>query len=116
MLVETLDAAGLGLNQSNHAKWHVSFATSTNTRACSARPFTFITSLSFFTSVSSPGVARAKPYVIACDHYRRQLLPRVTRGRASGDASHGKEAFPECQKSYTRGSLPRVPSSLSGTI
>jgi hypothetical protein len=68
-------------------------------------------------------------------HYRRRLLPRVpnalgegpktlgeafpecnTRGRASGDASHGKEAFPECQKSYTRGSLPRVSSSPSGTI
>jgi hypothetical protein len=26
-----------------------------------------------------------------------------TRGRASGDASHGEEVFPECQKSYTRG-------------
>jgi hypothetical protein len=39
-----------------------------------------------------------------------------TRGRASGDASHGKVAFLECQKSYTRGSLPRVPSSPSGTI
>jgi hypothetical protein len=33
-----------------------------------------------------------------------------TLGRASGDTSHGKEVFPECQKSYTRGSLPRVPS------
>jgi disease resistance protein RPM1 len=62
-------------------------------------------------------------------HYRSRLLPRVpnalgegaatlgeafpecnTRGRASEDASHGKEAFPESQKSCTRGSLPRVPS------
>jgi hypothetical protein len=69
------------------------------------------------------------PATAAQRHYRRQLLPRVpnalgegaktlgeafpecnTRGRASGDASHGEETFPECQKSYTRGSLPRVSS------
>jgi hypothetical protein len=61
-------------------------------------------------------------------HYSSHLLPRVpqalgeepkalgeafpecnTRGRASGDAPHGEGLFPECQKSYTRGSLPRVP-------
>jgi hypothetical protein len=61
---------------------------------------------------SRPAAARAPGGGV---HYRRQLLPRVpnalgegpktlgeafpecnTRGRASGDASHGKEAFPEC--------------------
>jgi hypothetical protein len=61
-------------------------------------------------------------------HYRSHLLPRVpqalgeepkalgeafpesnTRGRASGDAAHGEELFPECQKSYIQGRLPRAP-------
>jgi hypothetical protein len=61
-------------------------------------------------------------------HYRSHLLPRVpqalgeepktlveafpecnTRRRAFGEAAHGEELFPECQKSYTRGILPRVP-------
>jgi hypothetical protein len=61
-------------------------------------------------------------------HYRSHPLPRVpqalgeelktlgeafpecnTRGRASGEAAHGEELFPECQNSYNWGRLPRVP-------
>jgi hypothetical protein len=34
---------------------------------------------------------------------------KCTRGRASGNASHGKEVFPECQNSHTRGRLLGVP-------
>jgi hypothetical protein len=34
-----------------------------------------------------------------------------TRGRASGEAAHGEELFPECQKSYTRGT-PRATVAL----
>jgi hypothetical protein len=39
-----------------------------------------------------------------------------TRGRPTGEAVHGEEAFPECQISSTRGSLSRVPCSLSVKI
>jgi hypothetical protein len=67
-------------------------------------------------------------YIRKDHHYRSHPLPRVpkalgeepktlgeafpecnTRGRASGEVVHGEEVFPECQKSYTRGRLPRVP-------
>jgi hypothetical protein len=39
-----------------------------------------------------------------------------TRRRPTGEAVHGEEAFPKCQISCTRGSLSRVPCSLTETI
>jgi hypothetical protein len=76
-----------------------------------------------------------QPYLSRRSHYGGPLLPRVsnalgedpktlgedfpdynTRGSTTGDASHEKETFPEWQISSTRGSLSRVPCSLSGTI
>jgi hypothetical protein len=69
------------------------------------------------------------PTLLQHTHYGSRSLPRVsitlgedpktlgegfpecnTRGRPTGEAVHGEDAFPECQISCTRRSLPRVSS------